>query len=383
MRLLPTLLIWLLLAAQAVASQADYAQHTNGWSQRLTEAQANDFARLALNALDREFPHKPGVVFNSVEEVQRPQVLHPAFFGSYDWHSSVHGHWLLVRLLRLYPDLPLASEIRTRLDDHFRPTNIVAEAAMFDRKGNQSFERTYGWAWALRLAAELRAFEDKDAQRWVTNFAPLEQKLVALVKDYLPKLTHPVRTGIHPDTGFALAQILDYARCVGNQELAMLVERRAVAFYGMDRDYPVAYEPSGEDFFSSGLNEADLMRRVLPPKPFSKWLDAFWPSLRRGDCGGWGKPAQVSDLSDPKLVHLVGLNLNRAWTMRGIASALPTNDTRRLRLSNAEADQAAEGLRLVFSGRYEGEHWLGTFAVYYLTDAGVSRLAAATARQPN
>ncbi len=338
----------------------------------MSSTQAVSLARLALSAIDREFPHKPGVVFNSAAEVKRPGELHPSFFGSFDWHSSVHGHWLLVRLLRLQPDLPLAPEIRARLETHFNPTNLAAEAALFDVKGNQSFERMYGWAWALRLAAELRAFEDPAARRWSANFAPLESKLVAATLAYLPKLTYPVRTGVHPDTGFALAQILDYARVAGNTNLAQLIQQRAQAFYSQDHDYPVAYEPSGEDFFSSGLNEADLMRRVLAPDAFSRWLDAFWPGLRRGELGGWGTPAQVSDLADPKIVHLVGLNLSRAWTLRGIASALPATDPRRAKLDAAASAHGAEGLKYVLSGHYEGEHWLGTFAVYYLTDSGLA-----------
>jgi hypothetical protein len=338
----------------------------------ITTAQAERLARLALAAIDREFPHKPGVVFNSAAEVQRPLAWHPAFFGSFDWHSSVHGHWLLVRLLRLHPDLPMAADLRARLEAHFTAANLAAEAARFDRAGNSSFERMYGWAWALRLAGELRAFDDPAARRWSAHFAPLEQKLVAATQAYLPKLSYPVRAGVHPDTGFALAQILDYARAAGNVELAGLVESRARAFYARDRDYPIAYEPSGEDFFSSGLNEADLLRRVLPPDAFSKWLDGFWPALRRGDLAGWGAPAQVSDLADSKIVHLVGLNLSRAWTLRGIGSVLPDKDPRRIWLDQAAAAHAAAGLKYVFSGHYEGEHWLGTFAVYYLTDANLA-----------
>lgn len=364
------------LCVTATMTELATAAPTNSVPSMLTASQVNNFAKLVLAGLDREFPHKPGVVFNSAEEVQRPQALHPAFFGSFDWHSSVHGHWLLARLLRLCPDMPLAQEVRRRLAAHLDSANVAAEAAVFDRKGNKSFERMYGWAWALRLAAELRTFDDPDARRWATQFAPLEQKLVAAVKEYLPKLTYPVRTGVHPDTGFALGQILDYARLTGDKELVGLVESRALGFYDKDRNYPVAYEPSGEDFFSSGLNEADLMRRVLSPKAFSEWLDGFWPGLRRGELNSWGKPAEVSDLSDPKIVHLVGLNLSRAWTMRGIASVLPEKDPRRARLAAASAAHAQAGLKYVFSGHYEGEHWLGTFAVYHLTDAGLSRAKA-------
>jgi hypothetical protein len=334
--------------------------------------QSNAFAKLALAGISREFPNKPGVVLNSPDEVLRPLTLHPAFYGSFDWHSSVHGHWLLVRLLRLHPELPAAKDVRARLELHLSAANLKAEALVFDRKGNKSFERMYGWAWALRLAMELRAFEDPDAKRWAANYAPLEQRLVTGVKDYLPKLTYPVRTGVHPDTAFALGQILDYARAVEDKDLTKLVEERAMAFYGQDRDYPIAYEPSGEDFFSSGLNTADLMRRVLPPADFSAWLDRFFPSLKIGDLGNWGKPAVVSDISDPKIGHLVGLNLSRAWTLQGIASALTPEDPRQARLLASAKAHADAGLKYVFSGHYEGEHWLGTFAVYLLTESGLN-----------
>jgi hypothetical protein len=202
--------------------------------------------------------------------------------------------------------------------------------------------------------------------------APLERRLAQATAEYLPKLTYPVRTGVHPDTGFALAQILDYARAAGNTNLARVIEDRALAFYGQDRDYPIAYEPSGEDFFSSGLNEADLMRRVLSVDSFSQWLDAFWPGLKSGNLGSWGTPAQISDLSDPKIVHLVGLNLSRAWTLRGIASVLSSDDPRRALLEKAASSHTEAGLKYVFSGHYEGEHWLGTFAVYDLTHCGLA-----------
>jgi len=349
-----------------------HANSQNMNDQTLTSTQAVQLARLVLSAIDREFPHKPGVVFSSVGEVERPRTLHPAFYGSFDWHSSMHGHWLLVRLLKQNPEMPLAGEIRARLNSHLSLSNSTAEAGIFDRSGNRSFERMYGWAWALRLASEIHTFNDPDAQRWATNFYPLERKLVGAIKDYLPKLSYPVRTGVHPDTGFALAQILDYAHVVGDVELVKLVEQRAREFYGQDKDYPVAYEPSGEDFFSSGLNEADLMRRILTAEEFSKWLDGFWPGLKKGSLGSWGIPAQVSDLSDPKIVHLVGLNLSRAWTLCGVASVLPKEDQRRLLLEKAVAAHGEAGLKCVFSGHYEGEHWLGTFAVYYFTRTGLS-----------
>jgi hypothetical protein len=218
----------------------------------------------------------------------------------------------------------------------------------------------------------LSTWDDPQARRWSANFAPLEQKLVALTKDYLPRLTYPIRTGVHSDTAFALGQLLDYARTVGDSSFEYLIVTRALDYFAADRAYPTAYEPSGEDFFSPGLNAADLMRRVLAREEFSRWLDNYLPALRNGDLGAWAHPAEVSDLSDPRIVHLVGLNLSRAWTMQGILSVLAPTDPRRPILERAEALHAEAGLRQVFSGHYEGEHWLATFAIYYSTKAGTS-----------
>jgi len=336
----------------------------------LDTASADKFAQLTLAGIDREYPNKPDEVLTGAQDLQTPRAMHPAFFGCFDWHSAVHGHWMLVRLLRLHPEMASAPEIRARLAAHLTASNLVVEAAYFEPKGNRSFERTYGWAWALRLAAELHSWNDPDAQQWAKNFAPLEQKLVALTEDYLARLNHPIRVGTHPDTAFALAQILDYARAVGNVELEKLVSARAKSFYAGDRNYPINYEPSGEDFFSPGLNVADLMRRVLPRPEFSHWLDAYLPVLRNGNLGAWATAAEVSDLTDPRLVHLVGLNLTRAWTMQGVASALDANDPRRAVLETASRINAVAGLKNIFSGNYEGEHWLATFAVYLLSGAG-------------
>ncbi len=215
----------------------------------LDTAHAEKFARLALAGIDREYPNKPGEVLTGAQDLQSPRAMHPAFFGCFDWHSSVHGHWMLVRLLRLHPDMTNAIEIRARLAAHLTATNLARETIYFEPKDNRSFERMYGWAWGLRLAAELHSWNDPDAQQWAQNFSPLEQKLVALTEDYLARLTYPIRTGVHPDTAFALAQILDYAREVGNVKLENLVVARAKSYYANDRDYPVSYEPSGEDFF--------------------------------------------------------------------------------------------------------------------------------------
>ena len=343
----------------------------------LDTAQAARFATLALAGLDREYPNKPNEVLRGPEDLATPRALHPAFWGHYDWHSSVHAHWMLVRLLRLHPDLPGAALIRERLAAHLTPENLAMEAKYFESAVNRSFERMYGWAWALRLAAELRAWDDPQAREWAAAMEPLEQALRALTVNYLPRLGYPIRTGVHPDTAFALGMILDYARQVGDPGLEALVEQRARAFYLEDRDYPVDYEPSGQDFFSPGLNVMDLMRRVLPPRQFSSWLNRFVPGLRRARLGSWGLVADVSDISDPQIVHLVGLNLSRAWCMQGVASVLDARDRRHRYLQIAMQAHAEAGLARVFSGSYEGEHWLASFAVYYLTRAGLERASAA------
>jgi len=338
--------------------------------ERMTDDQVAKFARLALSGIPREYPNKPSNVMVGRESVQSPREMHPAFFGCFDWHSSVHGHWMLLRLLKLFPETSVAGEITARLEASLTAENLEGEADYFRKKHNRSFERTYGWAWALKLAEELRTWDHPLGRKWAKNFAPLEREIVRLMKGYLPRLSWPIRTGVHPDTGFALALTLDYANAVGDRELVDLVEKRARAYYAGDRAYPTRYEPSGEDFFSSGLNEADLMRRVLSADEFTAWLDGFLPGLASGDLGNLLEPARVSDVTDGRIVHLAGLNLTRAWTLRGIALALPEKDPRRGVLSQAVRRHCEAGLGYVFSGHYEGEHWLASFAVYLLTDAG-------------
>jgi hypothetical protein len=340
---------------------------------RLTVEQGSALAQLALAGLDREFPNKPSNVLGSVESVVPPKELFPAFYGCFDWHSSVHGHWLLVRVLREWPQGPLAGEIRSRLSAHFTADNLAKEAAFFADDLNKSYERMYGWAWLLRLVTELHSWEDPDAKVWRANLRPLEEVLVRRCSAYLPLLSYPIRTGEHPDTGFALGQILDYARTVGNRDLEELAISRARDYFLADREYPARYEPSGQDFFSSGWNEADLMRRILPPNEFAQWLDGFLPGLAQNELGPFLQPVEVTDVTDGKLVHLAGLNLSRAWCQNGIANALPEHDPRKDILFKAAREHTQAGLKTVFSGHYEGEHWLGTFALYTLAQVAVDR----------
>ena len=339
--------------------------------QSFTAELASRFARLAMAGLDQEYPHKTSVVYGESAAIRTPRQLHPAFYGCFDWHSAVHAHWMLVRLLKCFPKGLPAEEIRSRLSTHLTVQNIQYEADCIAEPHNQSFERMYGWAWALRLVAELRSWDDATAQSWLVGLRPLEKILVQRTLDYLPKLTWPIRSGVHQDSGFALSQILDYARLANNRELSALIIARGRAFYEGDRDYAVTFEPSGEDFFSSGLNEADLMRRVLGPAEFANWLEHFFPTLRHGRLGHLLDPVAVDDETDGKLVHLAGLNLSRAWTLRGIASGLPADDSRSITLQQASRAHLTAGLKFVGSGHYEGDHWLATFAVYALSDVGL------------
>lgn len=332
--------------------------------------QAAGFVALARSGIDREFPNKTGHVITGADDLRTPREMHPVFFGHFDWHSSVHGHWTLVRLLRLFPDAPFAAETRSLLDGRFQQSAFAAEAGYFQHRENRSFERMYGWAWLLRLAGELRTWDDASAREWAVRMQPLEQIIVDLIHDYLPKLAWPVRCGFHPESSFALGQILDFARAAGDARLDALVRSKAIAFYGGDRNYPAAYEPSGNDFFSPGLNVADLMRRVHTPDEYSLWLDAYLPELRGGRAGNLLTPVTVGDPTDGQLIHLAGLNLSRAWTMCGAASALDGGDPRREVLENAAALHREAGLQWINSGHYEGDHWLGSFAVYLLTGVG-------------
>ncbi len=333
----------------------------------LTRSEASHFARLALKCVGKEFPNKLDHVMNDAAEVRPPSSLHAAFYGCFDWHSSVHGHWILVRLLRLFPDLPEAAEIRTALGRNLSAENLLAEAAYLKAPNRQSFERTYGWAWLLKLAEELGRAEDGDLRQWSKNITPLADALAARYLDFLPKQTYPIRTGVHPNTSFGLAFAWDYAEASGNRKLAELVRERSLAYFAADADYPAAWEPGGEDFFSPSLMEADLMRRVMKPEEFARWFNRFLPGISRGEPRGLLHPATVTDRSDPKLVHLDGLNLSRAWCMKSIAAALPAGNPAAKTLAQSATLHAREALSHVASGDYAGEHWLASFAVYLLS----------------
>ena len=336
-------------------------------SRTLSKEQASAFARLALKGIQKEYPNKPGHVLNGAADIKSPRALHPAFYGCFDWHSSVHGHWMLVRLLRLFPDLPERKQIRTILAEHLTAKNLQTEADYFNQPNRKSFERTYGWAWLLKLAEELHTWDDPDARQWSKNIRPLADTLVARYLAFLPKQTYPIRTGVHPNTAFGLAFALDYARTVEHRTLRKRIEERSRTYYAKDVDSPARWEPDGADFFSPSLMEADLMRRVLPAAEFRTWLRGYLPGLAKGEPKNLLTPARVTDRSDPQIVHLDGLNLSRAWCMRSIAAALPADDPARKALAASAARHAEAAVRHVASGDYAGEHWLASFAVYMLS----------------
>jgi hypothetical protein len=320
---------------------------------------AERFATLALACVHKEYPNKIAHVMQSDADALAPRVLTPAFYGCYDWHSSVHGHWLLARLVRLQPGASYAAKARAALEQSITAENIAAEVKYLNGAGRASFERPYGLAWLLQLSGELRETNDP----LYATIKPLEDAAVERLNTWLPKLSYPIRSGEHSQTAFALGLILDSN--AGDAKFRELVKSRARAFYATDRNCPLAYEPSGEDFLSPCLAEADVMRRVLPPKAFAEWLTKFMPKMTL-------TPAVVTDPTDPKLAHLDGLNLSRAWMLDGIASGLPSNDPHVASLRAASKAHADAGLKSVTGEHYEGGHWLGSFATYLVTRRGVS-----------
>ena len=359
-------LLALLLPALATTNAASADD-----SPPLEPAAAERFARLALDCVHLEYPNKIAHVLRSDEDARPPRVLTPAFYGCYDWHSSVHGHWLLARLARIFPDTPFAKEARAALDVSLTPANIEAEVAYLRGPGRTSFERPYGLAWLLALAAELRAWDDPQARAWADALAPLEVESAQRIMAWLPKLQYPIRSGEHSQTAFAFGLIADWTQVRGDVGLARLLEERARRYYLADRDCPLRYEPSGEDFLSPCLAEADFMRRILPRDEYAPWLAKFLPDIPADGRAGWLPPGIVTDRSDPKLAHIDGLNLSRAWMLEGIASGLPATDRRRAALMAAARAHADAALPAITGEHYEGGHWLGTFAVYLTSRAGL------------
>ncbi len=331
---------------------------------RLTEELALRFARIALGHVGREYPNKPDHTLAGPEDARTPRELHPIFYGSYDWHSCVHSYWMLARLLRRYPGFAAAADIRALFDAQLTPEKVAVECAYLAAPTARGFKRPYGWGWLLKLAAELSLLDDK---RWSKIIAPLAEVFAQRFRDFLPLATYPVRVGTHFNTAFGLRMAADYAAATADDEFATLLRQTALRWYGDDVDCPAWGEPSGDDFQSSALIEAECMRRLLTPEAFLPWFDRFLPRLEHQEPATLFGPATVTDRSDGKIAHLDGLNLSRAWCWRALADALPEGDARRAVAKTAAAAHLAAGFPHI-AGDYMGEHWLASFAVLALEE---------------
>jgi hypothetical protein len=329
----------------------------------LSLEQANQLAELPLACMQKEYPNKLGQTLGSADQLKEPKALHPAFYGCFDWHSAVHGHWSLIRLLKDFPNLDKATLIREKLQENISRENILEEVAYFQDKHSTSYERTYGWGWLLKLAEEIHSWEDPLARQLEKNLQPLTDLIVARYLEFLPKLLYPIRVGEHTNTAFGLCFAWDYARTLENKKLEVLIADRAMAFYSGDVNCPLDWEPSGFDFLSPCLEEIDLMRRIFDRKSFLQWMEQFAPQMASPD---FQLPVgEVSDRSDGKLVHLDGLNFSRAWVLYGLSGQFA--EYKHLR---AVADKHMNySLPQLVGDSYEGGHWLGSFALYALTNS--------------
>ncbi|MEN8222791.1 MAG: DUF2891 domain-containing protein [Acidobacteriota bacterium] len=326
-----------------------------------TEELALKFSEMALNCIEKEYPNKPSHVFNDEKDLKTPVQQHPAFYGCFDWHSSVHGHWMLVRVLKVFPEIKIKKKILAALKRNITLENIAGEVVYLNEKSRKSFERTYGWSWLLKLAEELYTWNDPAGKVLYKTLFPLTEKIVSNYMNFLPKQTYPIRTGVHPNTAFGLLFALDFAKTLKNKDLEELVMKRSMEYFVRDMNCPHSWEPGGEDFFSPCLMEALLMSRAMNPWAFRSWFRHFLPDL---DKSSLLVPAIVSDRTDGKLSHLDGLNLSRVWCFSAILKKLQDSDPLRGILENSIRIHLTTAMENIKSGHYEGEHWLGSFAVY-------------------
>lgn len=357
----------LLSALFTLAQQNDYfsiKKDSSGFL--LTQKGASMLAALPLKCIDKEYPNKTNHTSTSdSDHLITPRKLHPAFYGCFDWHSCVHGHWMMIKLLKEFPQLSEAGKIRAAINNTITKENIASEVNYFDGELAKGWERTYGWAWLLKLDEELSTWNDEDGKRWHEALQPLTNKIIGLWTAFLPKQTYPNRTGVHPNTAFGLVFALDYARTVKNTVFENAIITHARQIYAKDKNAPAKWEPDGSDFLSPCLEEADLMKRVLPKKEFLNWFNNF---ISAEGLKHLTRLPVVSDRNDYQIVHLDGLCFSRSWCMKSIARILPANDPRRHILIKAATLHLAAALPHVAGGNYGGEHWLGSFAVYALAD---------------
>lgn len=355
----------LYLAINVLALEAQESQYLifNGdGSYGLSESGAEFIAELALDCIQKEYPNKLNQLLQDPSMLKSPKTLHPAFYGCYDWHSSVHGQWMLVHLIRKYPGLKSEAEIVRKLDMNLTAENILKEVEYINGE-SKSWERMYGWSWLLKLADELYTWEDPRADRWYKNIKPLVDNIIERYEQFLLVQNYPVRTGVHPNTAFGLSFAYDYAVNSKQEEFEWIIKKAALKYYLNDENCPASWEPSGEDFLSACLEEASLMTKILDSRSFNNWFEDF---LDKKDLKSLMKPADVSDRSDPKIVHLDGLNLSRASCFFGI-SKIVDNDKLKQQMIEAANHHLSATLPNIASEHYEGTHWLGTFAVFALS----------------
>jgi len=329
-------------------------------SPSFTLAEANQLIELPLHCVENEYPNKLGQTIGSDEDLQSPEALHPIFYGCFDWHSAVHGYWSMVTLVKQFPDMEKADRVKEILQKNITAKNVSKELEYFQKDINKSYERTYGWAWLLKLSEALHTWDDPMAKQLAENLQPLTDEIVSKYKEYLPKLVYPIRVGEHANTAFGLAFAWDYANATENTQLQILISKRAKEFYLNDEGCPMTWEPSGYDFLSPCLEEVDIMRRVLPKEEFTGWLDSFLPTLE--DKNYQLEPGKVGDRSDGKLVHLDGLNFSRAWVLYGLANQYPEYEY----LKNVANQHISYSYPNLVGDTYEGGHWLASFAIYAL-----------------
>ena len=330
----------------------------------LTTEGASHLASLPLKCLQQEYPNKTShTSMSDSDHLMTPKQQHPAFYGCFDWHSCVHGHWMLVSLLKQFPNMPEAKRIRQAISININPKNISQEIAYFGGELSKSYERTYGWAWLLKLQQELLTWNDADAIRWRNALQPLCDTIIVRWMGFLPKQTYPNRTGVHPNTAFGLVFALDYARTAKNRNFESAIIRSARDLYWKDKNAPSNWEPDGTDFLSPSLEEADLMRRVLNKQEFMRWFDNW---ITPESLGHLTQLPLISDRNDFQIVHLDGLCFSRSWCMKGIAKELPETDQRKQVLLRSATRHLNASLPHIASGSYGGEHWLASFAVYAL-----------------
>jgi len=361
---LTTLLLYA-CTAPAAAPENESPTPMSSPTPSLTLAEANNLAELPLACIQHEYPNKLGQTVGGPDDLSEPSTLHPAFYGCFDWHSAVHGHWSLVALLRDFPDLARAADARRMLTENLSAANITAEVNYFNGKHNKSYERTYGWAWLLKLDEELAAWNDPLARELHANLQPLTELIVDRYLEFLPKLNYAIRTGEHPNTAFGLTFARDYAVAANSKELLALIDQTARRFYLEDENCPISWEPGGFDFLSPCLEEVNIMRRVLPADEFHPWLTGFLPGLDQASYAL--AVGEVSDRTDGKLVHLDGLNFSRGWVLYGLAGQYPDQYGHLKNLANLHVNYSLPNL---VGDDYEGGHWLGSFGIYALREGG-------------